>query len=368
METIRRVTPCAGFVSGSTHAKSYDVAVAGCGPAGLAVALAARAKGFRVVAVDAGHPSLDKACGEGLMADGLRAARSLGIQLGAAEGMHFKGIRFVGANYTIQADFPTGLGLAVRRTTLHKKLVQQAESAGVEMHWGVPICGLENNTLLCRNARFEAQWIVGADGLHSMVRRLAGLDRFLWNRERVGMRQHFAVKPWSEYVDVHWGDRCQCYITPVGPEEISVAFLARKQQGRFDDLLRLFPVVADRVCGAQLTSKARGALTALRRIRRVYKGNVALVGDASGAVDAITGQGIGLALRQALALAEALAAGDLRHYAQQHAAIMRRPSLMAAGLSMMGEHAHLRELVLKIFAKKPLSFDRLLALHVGVKV
>lgn len=364
MERIRQVSSCAGVVN--TKPKQYDAAIAGCGPAGLATALALRARGFRVVAVDSGHPLIDKACGEGLMTDALQTARELGIRFSAAEGMHFRGIRFLQNNRVVQADFPEGPGLAVRRTTLHRKLVEQAEATGVEIYWNSPLCGLETHALLCRNARFETQWIIGADGLNSSVRRWAGLDRLTWNRERVGMRRHFAVRPWSDYVDVHWGEGCQCYITPVGPEAISVAFLARRKQARFEELLELFPPVRDRINGAKPISSLRGSLTALRRIRQVYKENVALVGDASGAVDAITGQGIGLALRQAIALAKALAAGDLRQYANSHAAIMRRPSIMAAGLSLMSEYAWIRELCWAVFTKKPANFQKLLALHVGL--
>jgi flavin-dependent dehydrogenase len=103
----------------------------------------------------------------------------------------------------------------------------------------------------------------------------------------------------------------------------------------------------------------------MRKVRRVYQGNVVLVGDAAGTVDAITGQGIGLAFQQAIALAEALAAGNLRQYARRHAAIMWRPTLMATGLLMMGEHVSIRRFVMAVFAKKPAHFSKLLALHVG---
>ena len=355
--------PWAGLLR--SFVKSYDVAIAGGGPAGLALALAAHAKGLRVVVIEASHPPLDKACGEGLMVDSLGALRKLGIHLDHENGVRFKGIRFLQGGCAVEAEFPEGWALGVRRTTLHSRLVEYAESSGIEIRWNSPLCGLETNAVLCRNARFEARWIVGADGLNSNVRRWAGLNQFVWNRERLGLRQHFAMKPWSDYVDVYWADRCQCYITPVGPEEISVAFLAWDTRACFGDLLQSFPEVAARVCHARPTSRVRGALTAMRKIRRVYKGNVALAGDAAGTVDAITGQGIGLAFQQSMALAEALAAGDLRQYAGRHAAIMRRPTLMATGLLLMSEHARIREFAMAALARKPSRFRKLLALHVG---
>jgi menaquinone-9 beta-reductase len=41
-----------------------DVFVIGGGPAGLAAAIAARAKGLRVTVADGGVPPIDKPCGE----------------------------------------------------------------------------------------------------------------------------------------------------------------------------------------------------------------------------------------------------------------------------------------------------------------
>ena len=299
------------------------------------------------------------------MVDSLRALRQLGIHFNQEDGVPFRGIRFLQQNYIVEAGFPDGWALGVRRTTLHGRFVERAESLGIEVYWNAPFRGLEGNTVFCGDAHWEARWIVGADGLNSNVRQWTGLNQFVWNRERLGLRRHFAVKPWSDCVDVHWADRCQCYVTPIGPEEVSVAFLTGDRQARFDGLLPLFPEVAARVGRAAPRSRVRGALTAMRKVRRVYQGHVALVGDAAGTVAAFTGEGIGLASRQALALADALVAGDLRQYARRHAAIMRRPTWMAAGLLLLGEYAGIRELAMTALAKKPSHFSKLLALHVG---
>ena len=50
-----------------------DVFVIGGGPAGLAAAITARQRGFRVVVADGAQPPVDKACGEGFLPDGLEA-------------------------------------------------------------------------------------------------------------------------------------------------------------------------------------------------------------------------------------------------------------------------------------------------------
>jgi flavin-dependent dehydrogenase len=75
----------------------------------------------------------------------------------------------------------------------------------------------------------------------------------------------------------------------------------------FDALLAHFPALAERLAGAPVTSRDRGAGPLAQRPRRVWRANVALVGDAAGYLDAITGEGLAVALHQAVALAEALA-------------------------------------------------------------
>jgi len=61
-------------------------------------------------------------------------------------------------------------------------------------------------------------------------------------------------------------------------------------------------------------SRERGAITQMHSLRAVHSGNVALVGGASGGVDAITGEGLRLAFQQAIALAEPMEHQDLPSY------------------------------------------------------
>ena len=92
-----------------------DVLVVGGGPAGLSAAIAARRKGFSVTLIDAAVPPIDKACGEGLMPDALRALADLGVEIPADAGFAFYGIRFLGEDVSVEAEFPSGFGLALRR-------------------------------------------------------------------------------------------------------------------------------------------------------------------------------------------------------------------------------------------------------------
>jgi menaquinone-9 beta-reductase len=333
-----------------------DIFVVGGGPVGLAAAIAARRKGFGVTLADGREPPIDKACGEGLMPDGLAAAARLGLQLADAESFAFRGIRFHGEGVSVTADFPNGPGRGVRRTTLHRALVEQAERCGVKLRWGCSIAGLEG---------IEAQWIVGADGTGSRIRKWAGLEAFRRNTKRYGFRRHFKREPWTDYVEIYWGNGCQIYVTPVAPDEVGVALLSRDAKLRVRDALAQFPALAEKLDGVPESSNERGALTASRRLRRVTRGNVALVGDASGSVDAISGEGLCLGFQQALALADAMERGNLSLYELAHRRLSVRPRFMADIMLTMDRWRWLRGRALPALAAHPELFGGLLAMHVG---
>ena len=100
----------------------FDVFVIGGGPAGLATAIATAQRGLHVAVADAWGPGIDKACGEGLMPDSVKALGALGVTLPEDAGQPIAGIRFLGGDVAVDAHFPSGTGLGVRRTVLHDLL------------------------------------------------------------------------------------------------------------------------------------------------------------------------------------------------------------------------------------------------------
>jgi menaquinone-9 beta-reductase len=101
------------------------------------------------------------------------------------------------------------------------------------------------------------------------------------------------------------------------------------------------------------------------RLAAVTKGNVALLGDASGTVDAVTGEGLHLAFRQAEALAKALDAGNLSYYGTAHARLIRQPQLISRLLLLMDGNKRLRRLAFRSLAALPQAFSGMLAFHAG---
>jgi 2-polyprenyl-6-methoxyphenol hydroxylase-like FAD-dependent oxidoreductase len=342
-----------------------DVFIIGGGPVGLAAAIAMRKKGFSVTLADGAQPPIEKACGEGLLPDTLAALAGLGVTIDAREGYPLRGIRFLGDRHEVAAKFPGQQGLGLRRATLHRRLVEQAEACGVSLRWKAPVTAIGEVGVRVAGELVAARWIIGADGLGSRVRKWSGLEAGKRLSIRYAFRRHYRIEPWSEFLEVYWGASGQAYVTPVGQEEVCVVRISRQAETRCDDLEVEFPQLGKRLRGATLVGEERGGVTIMQKLRQVYRSRVALIGDASGSVDAITGEGLGLGFRQVIALADALEPGALDQYAVAHRKLVHQPAMMAQLMLALDAWPALRERVIRALASDARLFARLLAVHVG---
>ena len=356
-----------------------DVLVVGGGPAGLASAIAAARQGLHVEVIDAMKPPIDKACGEGLMPDSFEALAAIGFTnldqiLSETENHRLRGIRFIGDQtstnpLTTEAAFPQNPGRGIRRTVLHQILLDRAASLGVRFHWENSVQSITptaQDTLVHSNRQtLRARYLIGADGPRSRVAIWTGLTDDSIHSRRIGLRQHYTIAPWTDFVEVYWSNHGQAYVTPNSSDDVCVAFIANKKFANPAEALSHFPALRHHLAASQPNGPARGSITLGRKLRRVTHANIALVGDASGSVDAVTGEGLALCFRQAAALSHALRANDLTLYQQAHRRIQRLPSLMSRSLLLMDRSPALRDTVLRTFQRNPWLFERLLEMHIG---
>jgi flavin-dependent dehydrogenase len=345
---------------------STDVFVIGGGPAGLAAAIAARQQGLRVVVADGAKPPIDKACGEALMPDAIPALERLGVVIPAAEASPVRGVRFLGSGLSAEADFPTGAcGLSIRRIALHRIMIERAASLGVDLLWQTTVTGISSHAVELGERKIRTRWIVGADGVNSRVRRWANLDAYSRTDIRYAFRRHYRVTPWTNHLEIYWGERFQGYATAVSNDQVCVAVASHTPELRLDELLRELPELNARLSGAEAVSTERGALSANRKLKRVWRKNIVLIGDASGTVDAITGEGLGLAFSQAAVLATCLRFGNLAEYQTAHRRLALRPLLMARLMLTLDGRPNVQQRTLQVLRKRPEIFRKLVALHVG---
>ncbi len=340
-----------------------DVVVVGAGPAGIASAIAANSKGLRVTVLDFRKAPIDKPCGEGLLPEAVAGLCALGIEIGSRSAYPFRGIRFCDAESSACAFIAPGEAYGLRRKALHQILVNRATELGVEFRWGVRVTEFGAEHLFATGERIPFRWLVGADGQNSCVAKWAGLKSNWHAPSRFGFRRHYAIAPWSDCVEVHWGKRCQVFVTPTGTEEVCIALLSNDSSVGIEQALNQFPELARRLRNARAITREAGAVSVLRRARAVARGNVALVGDASCAIDGIAGQGLSLAFQQAVALGEALAREDLGYYETVHRQITAIPVRITRLLLLMNSSVWLRRKVLRLFAANPSMFAKMISIH-----
>jgi flavin-dependent dehydrogenase len=329
-----------------------DLLIAGGGPGGLATALHARSLGLSVIVAEPREHPIDKACGEGLMPGGVAELAALDVD---PPGMPFRGIAYLSEHRRAEALFPSTPGRGVRRTTLHAALASRAKEQDTQ--W-IParITSVDQDAHGVTAAGVRAKWLVAADGLHSPVRRAVGIDAAAGTPRRYGVRWHYRVPAWSEFVEVHWSRWGEAYVTPVEPDLVGVAILSSHRPD-----LAWFPRLAHQLQGAS-RGRARGCGPMRQVVSRRVAGRVLLVGDAAGYEDALTGEGVSLAVKQAGAAVSAIVDETPLAYERAWHRITRDYRLLTRGLVLATVPPVSRRAIVPACALLPGIFTRIVRL------
>ena len=336
-----------------------DVVIIGGGPAGLSAGIALAQLGSSVLVCEGALSPGSKPCGEGLLPAALRELVSLGLPEAEllSAGRPLRGVRYISeAGRRAEGRFAAGPGLGVSRSSLYGMLRQLAERT--------PRLGLLHASarlLTPDSGRLQVQvdghlltprLVIGADGLNSATRKAAGLR---WRRPapfRYGLRQHYRVRPWTDHVEVYWSAGAEAYVTPTAADEINVALLwqaaaqpsSRTAPKRVPDLRATFPELARRLAGATAVGDSRGSGPLRVEVSTPAADGLVLLGDAAGYLDAVTGEGVGLTVAKARALACSLAPALRSGHSQLR--LRQLKPYLAAARELERDHVRLTRLLL----------------------
>lgn len=373
--------------------ESCDIFIAGGGPAGLAAAISLATAGLHVVVCEPKAYPIDKACGEGIMPTGVKELCKLGVDkyLSPDDYAPFRGIKYHTLKGASSASglFSEGPGWGIERvrlsTAFRKRISDFSNVTLVQSKFGSYRKSTGSLLVETRSAgTFNTRLLIGTDGLHSGVRRAAGLEGAASSLRRWGIRRHYRIKPWSDFVEVYWGDGAEAYITPCGPELIEVAFLWNKvvfPQRRggtalFEDMAAHFPAVFEKLLQAAPTDTIRSAGPLHQRVLSPVADGVLLAGDAAGYLDAITGEGISLALMQTAAIGNTVVpllksstgvptAHDLHPYLRQYKRDIRLYYSLTHLALFFSRHPAAAEKTIQTLSEYPDVFQTLLTMNMG---
>jgi flavin-dependent dehydrogenase len=317
--------------------RRFDVVIAGAGPAGASLAQRVAREGFSVALVEPQQFPRFKACGEFMSPECLGMLDDLGVR-DAVRGLgarRVRGMRLFGhgrracGSYgpvgAVQAPFDHGY--AVRREHFDKVLLEAAlRTGGVELFSGHRARNVlrdgDGRVVGLRVARrgdtpleLRAQFTIGADGARSRVAGDLGVSRAIPWLDKLALTTRYSGVAWGDHAEVHFVDGGYFACSPVDGGLLSLNLVVERKrylaaettrEAYLDEHLRACPALGERVARGTCVDPVRGLGPLGSRTTAQTFDGAALVGDACGYVDPVTGEGIFFALRGAELLAQSL--------------------------------------------------------------
>jgi 2-polyprenyl-6-methoxyphenol hydroxylase-like FAD-dependent oxidoreductase len=301
---------------------SFDGIVVGSGVAGSTTAALLAQQGFRVLLVEKATFPREKICGEGLMPAGASILNELGILSQLRGAQAFSGIHFhLPRDRCLALNFgevsQTTQGWVVPRMVLDESLARfAAQQPGIQLREGfrvlsaqtgpkqVEITGLYQGKLQTHRARL----LIGADGIRSRFHHGFGIHRLKRRARRFALRTFYDQLEGSDRVEVHCCEAGEAYVAPMdnGAARITLLLFGSAQRTRgaalsdlYFEKLSLFPRLVQRLKNPYPQGPVQSTGAVSLEVSRCHGQRLLLVGDAAGAVDPVTGQGMTVALKNA---------------------------------------------------------------------
>jgi flavin-dependent dehydrogenase len=343
----------------------HDVAIIGAGPGGATLAALLAGRGVRVALYDRDAFPRDKLCGEFLSYDALPVLEPLGVvdAIDRAGAPKIERCRVIGASRTYEFAFPHA-ARGVSRMFLDDLLLRTAGQRGAERRDGVAVTDLTG---------LEARIVVGAWGrwgrFDQQLRRAFVRDR---SHRNFGFKRHYVATASRQpptansFIDLYAFRRGYLGVNAVEGGITNICGLVHGSRltghkGRWDtfvETLRTEEPRLEELYGAYEPAQEHylSSEPVIFRARSAVEGGVFMIGDASGILDPLTGNGMAMAVQSALLVAPLLITlleqpsrraaieNEYRHrhraffasriaWSRRVAALLSRPRLLDAALA-----------------------------------
>jgi menaquinone-9 beta-reductase len=307
-------------VTDRPHPSTTDILVVGAGPGGCAAAIEVARAGLDVMVVDKAEFPRDKCCGDGLTTDALRVLEDLGFDPSGVPDWNVVTDIVVRTprGREITLPLPSGQGqyaAIVPRLDLDNELFRMAANAGAIMRDGVGLdsaVSLSDRVVvtLSDGSEVQARYLIAADGMWSPTRRALGVDVAGYRGDWHAFRQYFSnTGPGAQHLVVWFEPDLlpgYAWSFPLPGQRANVGYgILRGGTTRVGDMRRLWSEILQRphireVLGPVATPEDKPKAWPIpARIDALPKhsGRALFVGDAIGATDPMTGEGIAQALQ-----------------------------------------------------------------------
>ena len=163
---------------------------------------------------------------------------------------------------------------------------------------------------------------------------------------------------------MYWLEDAEVYVTPESTDTVGVAVLGRAILD-LDAAVARIPDLAAKLASVPSVSEVRGAGPLFQRVSKRSADRALLVGDASGYIDALTGEGLRLGFADDEAAVDADIADEPERYEHAWQKATRSYRLMTGGLLWASSRRAVRPLIVPAAQAMPGFFTRIVGSLAG---
>ena len=314
----------------------YDVIIVGAGPAGTSAAIRLAENGVRVLVLEEKHMPREKLCGEFITPESFPTLKRLSVldRMLATGAQKLTGLSLVTSGGRIvrmpiaDMSFEAAWAMSLSRARFDHILFKRAQELGATclegvavkqpLYEGTAVCGVEALSLADgKSVTFKAPLIIDASGRNSRLL-LSHSERVAGERgsRLYAMKAHLrGVEGIEDQVELFFFPQGYGGLSRVEGGLVNLCFIAGERTfkdagGDAGEVVKHSilknRLARERLAATEVVGKWHIVGPLAFGKRRLSKGGIIAIGDASGMIDPFTGTGMQIALRTGEMAAEAI--------------------------------------------------------------